>query len=114
MYTDLAINVGDRIKNYREAKNLTQAELAELVGCSANHISAIERGLYCTRIDTLIALSNALEVSTDILLFGEYKPTNIHLTKLFNQICDTYGETSVYCFLSSLISFNEKRKTNEV
>lgn len=108
MYIDLATNVGERIKYYREMKNLTQATLAELSGCSSNHISAIERGLYCTRIDTLIAISDALEVSTDMLLFGECAATNTHLSKLFNQICEIYGEDMVYNLLSTLVSFNHR------
>jgi transcriptional regulator with XRE-family HTH domain len=32
-------------KFIREYQNLTQKELAETVGCSKNHISALERGV---------------------------------------------------------------------
>ena len=41
---DLRI-VGLRIKEAREAKNLTQEDLAALVDLSPTHISVIERGL---------------------------------------------------------------------
>jgi len=37
--------VGQRIKSAREAKNLTQEELAALVNLSPTHVSVIERGL---------------------------------------------------------------------
>ena len=37
--------VGQRIKDAREAKNLTQEELAALVNLSSTHVSVIERGL---------------------------------------------------------------------
>ena len=37
--------VGQRIKAAREAKNLTQEELAALVNLSTTHVSVIERGL---------------------------------------------------------------------
>ena len=37
--------VGQRIKAAREAKNLTQEELAALVNLSPTHVSVIERGL---------------------------------------------------------------------
>ena len=37
--------VGQRIKAAREAKNLTQEELAALVSLSPTHVSVIERGL---------------------------------------------------------------------
>ena len=60
--------VGQRIKAAREAKNLTQEELAALVNLSPTHVSVIERGLKVTKLDTFIAIANALDVSADTLL----------------------------------------------
>ena len=60
--------VGQRIKAAREAKNLTQEELAALVSLSPTHVSVIERGLKVTKLDTFIAIANALDVSADTLL----------------------------------------------
>ena len=60
--------VGQRIKTAREAKNLTQEELAALVNLSTTHVSVIERGLKVTKLDTFVAIANALDVSADALL----------------------------------------------
>lgn len=60
--------VGQRIKDAREAKNLTQEELAALVNLSSTHVSMIERGLKVTKLDTFVAIANALDVSADELL----------------------------------------------
>ena len=60
--------VGQRIKAAREAKNLTQEELAALVNLSTIHVSVIERGLKVTKLDTFVAIANALDVSADALL----------------------------------------------
>ena len=60
--------VGQRIKDAREAKNLTQEELAALVNLSSTHVSVIERGLKATKLDTFVAIANALDVSADELL----------------------------------------------
>ena len=60
--------VGQRIKEAREAKNLTQEELAALVDLSSTHVSVIERGLKVTKLDTFVAIANALDVSADTLL----------------------------------------------
>ena len=57
--------VGQRIKSAREAKNLTQEELAALVNLSSTHVSVIERGLKVTKLDTFVAIANALDVSAD-------------------------------------------------
>ena len=51
-----------------EAKNLTQEELAALVNLSPTHVSVRERGLKVTKLDTFIAIANALDVSADTLL----------------------------------------------
>lgn len=60
--------VGQRIKDAREEKNLTQEELAALVNLSSTHVSVIERGLKVTKLDTFVAIANALDVSADELL----------------------------------------------
>ena len=60
--------VGQRIKAAREAKNPTQEELAALVNLSTTHVSVIERGLKVTKLDTFVAIANALDVSADALL----------------------------------------------
>ena len=64
---DLRI-VGLRIKEAREAKGLTQEALASIVDLSPTHVSVIERGLKATKLDTFVAIANALEVSADFLL----------------------------------------------
>lgn len=60
--------VGRRIKAARETKKLTQEDLAALVGISPTHVSIIERGVKVPRLDTFVAIANALEVSADALL----------------------------------------------
>ena len=60
--------VGLRIKAAREAKNLTQENLAALVDLSPTHISVIQRVLKTVRLDKFVAIANALDVSADYLL----------------------------------------------
>ena len=60
--------VGLRIKTAREAKGLTQENLAALVDLSSTHISVIERGMKTVRLDMFVAIANALDVSADTLL----------------------------------------------
>lgn len=60
--------VGRRIKAARQAKSLTQEQLAAMVDLSPTHISVIERGLKSPRLDTFVAIANALNVSADTLL----------------------------------------------
>ncbi len=60
--------VGMRIKEAREAKKLTQEDLAAIVDLSPTHVSVIERGLKVVKLDKFVAIANALDVSADSLL----------------------------------------------
>lgn len=60
--------VGRRFKAARERKHLTQEQLAEIVDLSPMHVSVIERGVKPPKLETFVALANALEVSADELL----------------------------------------------
>ena len=60
--------VGKRINLYRDRAGLTQAALAKLIGCTPQHISAMERGVRTPTLETFVAIANALQVRTDLLL----------------------------------------------
>ncbi len=60
--------LGNRIQSAREAKNLTQEQLAEALGLKAIHIAMLEKGEKPPKVETLVNLANALEVSADDLL----------------------------------------------
>ena len=61
-------DIGKRIKQARQAKGLSQMELAEAVGISVSFLSNIEVGRQSMNIRTLIAISDILDVSTDWIL----------------------------------------------
>ena len=65
---DIAKKIGGQIRKFRNAKKLTQAGLAEAVGRSVDAISQFERGKTLPSIETLIALSDTLNVTIDQLL----------------------------------------------
>lgn len=60
--------IGARIALFRTRANMTQAELAEGLGCTPQHISAIERGIKTPKLDTFVAISNMLHVQPNLLL----------------------------------------------
>ena len=79
--------VGQRIKMAREAKNLSQEDLAALVDLSPTHISVIERGVKTTKLDTFVAIANALEVSADALLVDVVEHSVLGVTnELYDKI----------------------------
>lgn len=61
-------NLGETIKNARIEKNLTQPQLAKLVGVSAGMISIWENNINEPKASYIKALAEVLDVSTDYLL----------------------------------------------
>ena len=62
--------VGKRLYERRKQLHLTQEELAERVGITAQTISTAELGKKAMRADTIIRVCGALDISADYLLFG--------------------------------------------
>ncbi len=59
----VSVNVGDRLRELREARNISMRTLATKSGLSANALSMIERGKTSPSVSTLYKLSDALGVS---------------------------------------------------
>lgn len=54
--------LGQRIRNIRKSKGLTQEKLAELINIETPSLSYLETGKYAPSIDTLQKLSEVLNV----------------------------------------------------
>ena len=57
MASEYTVELGKRIRAARIKAGLTQSELAERADVSTNHISAIERGVYDTRVEMLYRIA---------------------------------------------------------
>ncbi|MBR6222743.1 MAG: helix-turn-helix transcriptional regulator [Lachnospiraceae bacterium] len=64
----MILKISERIKELRESKNLTQADLAKHIGVSRSSVNSWEMGLSLPTIDRLIDLAQLFHVSTDYLL----------------------------------------------
>jgi len=60
--SDLKKEFGKQVKKIRENKNITQEKLGEMVDLNSRSISLIECGINFVTAETLMKLSNALEV----------------------------------------------------
>ena len=58
----LFIKIGDKIKELKELKNLSQQDLAALCNFEKSNMSRIEAGRTNLTIKTLFKISNALKV----------------------------------------------------
>lgn len=64
------IEVGDRVRELREAKKLSKTKLADIVGVSRQFIGNIENGDSDLCCDTLMKIAKALDTSDMYLLHG--------------------------------------------
>ena len=78
------MNIGTRIRNLREQKGMTQAELAKKIMIDKSVMNRIEIGSRLVRSDELLLLSQVLNVSADFLLENKSKeiPDNIQTNDL--------------------------------
>ena len=71
--SDITKILGQRIRNYRTAKGLSQEKLAELSKCHPTYIGQIERGEKNATIENIEKISTALNVSLS-KLFEKLEP----------------------------------------
>ena len=74
--------IGAFIKQLRKEKNLTQKDLATILGITDRAISEWERGLGCPDISLLEPLAKALDITVLELLKGEHLQNNHNLDEL--------------------------------
>ena len=78
------MDVGKNITKFRKEKNLTQEELAQKINISAKAISSYENNRNLPNIETLILLSEVLDVSVDALI-GTTKEDKINTKEKYDK-----------------------------
>ena len=79
------LKVGTRIKELREVKKMTQAELANRIGIASSTISSYENNMRQPSLDMLIKLAAEFNVTTDYLLGINNKTVTVEITGLNYQ-----------------------------
>lgn len=106
----MASHFGDNLKKIRSEKNISQGELADLIGIHATHISRYERNLTSPSIEALKKIANALGVPTDALVYGtneekaKSKLSDNELLSMFNRV-QTLNKTELSCVKSLLKAY---------
>ena len=88
--------IGQRIRNYRTQKNLSQEKLAEAAGCHPTYIGQVERGEKNATLESIEKIASAL---------------NIPLSQLFEKFGD--GEMADNIPLKCYEFLSAKTKTEQ-
>lgn len=82
------IIIGNRIREIRKRRKITQAQLAEMSGIEPSNISHIERAATKLSLPTLINISNALEVTLDEIVYDNLKKSEHVSSSLINKLLE--------------------------
>ena len=100
------ITMGQRIKQRRKELNMTQADFAEKLGISQNHISAIECGSQHLSFELFVSICNTLSINPDYLINGCTHLSNTPLQVMDNlTLCDDTSVELTRRFTELLVSF---------
>ena len=97
------LKVAKRIRDGRNAKNMTQMELADKLGVSFQAVSNWERGASMPDISKLSDLSEILSISISELLGSEDK-SSISVEKVIENMIDIFLNLRV-CHLHNFVAF---------
>ncbi len=86
------LKIGRNISYYRKKIGYTQAQLAEKVGLSNTHISHIETGDGTMSLESLIAISEALQITPDNILLGNFDVTPTTAARIFQDLTKEFGQ----------------------
>ena len=109
-YTD----IGQRIKQQRVKKGLTQEKLAELVGIGPSHMSHLESGKTVASMDVFINLCNVLECSADELLCREIVAAKPFLDNWLADLVTDCDAVETKILTDILISARNTLRKNKV
>lgn len=88
------MDIGNAIKSLRKRKDISQKELSNLCGISANALCSIESGGTFPSKSTITKICNALEIPESYLLLFSISEEDIPENKriLYKTLCESIKE----------------------
>lgn len=106
--------VGARIKEVRKKRKMSQVELAEKINISISHLCDIETGRTNFGVDIFMRITEALQVSADVLLRTDVPEVDVLYAAEFEELMGGCSSTEKEAMLRTLRSmkavFLENRK----
>ena len=108
--------IGGRIRELRKKRNLSMDDLAKLIHSTSATVSNLENGLNMPGGDTLLRVSETLDISIDWLLTGNGSPQRldeVHETQ--SKVIFFDNKLHFFCqFNESYLSSNEMKHLNDL
>lgn len=106
-------DIGQRIKQKRLEKGLTQEKLSEFIGVGPSHMSHIESGSTVPSFDVFISILNVLDCSADELLCREVAAAKPLLNSWLSDIIADCDPTETKILSDIVISAKQTLRKNK-
>ena len=103
------VAVGDRIRQLRLARELTQTELARQIGIQQSDLSRMEKGEYRVSLDILFRLLHTMGISL-LDFFGDQSARD--LTPIEASLLESFRALSSGCQIE-VLEFSEFKRRRE-
>lgn len=107
-------DIGQRIKQKRIEKGLTQEKLSEQIGIGPSHMSHIESGSTVPSFDVFISILNSLDCSADELLCRETAFAKPLLNSWLCELVADCDSTEIKIISDLVIAAKQTLRKNKV
>jgi len=105
--------IGQRIREIRKHKQLSQAVLSELIDKSPTYVSYIESGSKSMSLDTFVQIANALEIPADLLLTEQVKGSPMIASREITMILTDCSAYERFIIIATVKTLKEALREHE-
>ncbi len=104
--------IGERIREARMAKKMSQQELATKANISLPHISDIEHGKQTMKLMTFVKIIEALQISADVILRANVPTVNQLYQNELSQIIEDCTPAEIESLKRILLQVKQSMRTS--
>lgn len=106
-------SIGQKVKQIRLGKGVTQEQLAEAVGVGVTHISHLETGSGTVSLKVFLAIVNYLECSADEILCKEITTARPIVNSWLTELVADCDQTEVKIIADTVTTLKQTLRKNK-
>lgn len=106
-------DIGQRIRQKRIEKRLTQEKLSELIGIGPSHMSHIESGTTVPSFEVFVSIINTLNCSADEILCKEITTARPIVNSWLSELVEDCDPTEVKIISDIVIAAKQTLRRNK-
>lgn len=106
-------SIGQKVKQIRQRKGVTQEQLAEAVGVGVTHISHLETGSGTVSLKVFLAIVNYLECSADEILCKEINAARPIVDNWLAELVADCDPTEVKIIADTVVTLKKSLRKNK-